>query len=106
MPNPTFAKEDSAAGTLDLETPLHTHFTHYGCIDFQINYNLTPLNSNFTLTTLLHSVLQAWQCRYRHRLIVVCCAPTATPLALHTAKQQLSASQEITPALPSKCATK
>ena len=25
---------------LDLKTPLHTHFTHYGCIDFQINYNL------------------------------------------------------------------
>ena len=25
---------------LDLKTPLHTYFTHYGCIDFQINYNL------------------------------------------------------------------
>ena len=53
MPNPTFAKEDSAAGTLDLETPLHTHFTHYGGMDYRINYNLTPSNRSFTLTLLL-----------------------------------------------------
>ena len=53
MPNPTFTKEDSAAGTLDLETPLHTHFTHYGGMDYRINYNLTPLNRSLKLTLLL-----------------------------------------------------
>ena len=53
MPNPTFAKEDSTADTLDLKTPLHTHFTHYGCMDSRINYNLTPSNTSFTLTILL-----------------------------------------------------
>ena len=38
---------------LDLKTPLHTHFTHYGCMDSRINYNLTPSNTSFTLTILL-----------------------------------------------------
>ena len=53
MPNPTFAKEDSTTGTLDLETPLHTHFTHYVCMDSRINHDLTPSNTSFTLTILL-----------------------------------------------------
>ena len=53
MPNPTFAKEDSAAGTLDLETPLHTHFTHYGYMDSRIDHDLTLSNTSFTLTILL-----------------------------------------------------
>ena len=38
---------------LDLKTPLHTHFTHYGGMDYRINYNLTPLNRSLKLTLLL-----------------------------------------------------
>ena len=53
MPNLTFAKEDSAADTLDLETPPHTHFTHYGYVDSRIDHDLTPSNTRFTLTILL-----------------------------------------------------
>ena len=38
---------------LDLKTPLYTHFTHYGYMDFRINHDLTPSNTSFTLTILL-----------------------------------------------------
>ena len=64
MPNPTFAKEDSAAGTLDLETPPHTHFTHYGYVDSRIDHDLTPSITRFTLTILL--CIQY----YRHATVV------------------------------------
>ena len=38
---------------LDLKTPLHTHFTHYGGMDYRINYKLTPSNRSLKLTLLL-----------------------------------------------------
>ena len=49
---------------LDLKTPLHTHFTHYGYMDSRINHDLTPSNTSFTLTILLC----IWY--YRHANVV------------------------------------
>ena len=53
MPNPTFAKEDSAAGTLDLRDPSSHSFTHYGYVDFRIDRDLTPSITRFTLIIYL-----------------------------------------------------
>ena len=102
MPNPTFAKEDSAAGTLDLETPPHTH-SH--TTDMWISGLITILHRRLRdlhwLFYCAFSITGMPQSLHTRAYSSSLC-PHSTPLASHTERQQFSADQETTSAQPSK----